>query len=136
MSRGRAIPGARCALFVYGTLRRGRSHHHLMSAAEFLSEGHVHARLFQLPEYPCATLSNDSSDVLKGEVFLFADEAALAEIDRYEGIGDPGPQEYRRVLATVFLPTHARIKAWFYAYLLPTESLPRLQEFGGVPTPA
>ena len=91
-------------LFVYGTLMRGYAHPmaRLLSAnADFLSEASCRGRLYQVKHYPGLVLSDDSADVVFGELYrLRAVEDLLREFDMYEACGEgfPEPTQYVRHL--------------------------------------
>ena len=70
-------------LFVYGTLMRGFDHPmaRLLSAnADFLGEATCRGRLYLVRHYPGLMLSDDSADVVHGELFRLRarDELRLA----------------------------------------------------------
>ncbi|OLQ92064.1 gamma-glutamylcyclotransferase [Vibrio ponticus] len=79
-------------VFVYGTLRRGESNHHFLSAAQFLGlhETAAEYAMYDLGAYP-AVISGHQS--IFGEVYLI-DNEILNSLDRLEDV----PVEYRREL--------------------------------------
>jgi len=106
-------------LFVYGTLLRGgRLHHHLeLLGARFESEAKVAAELFDLGSYPGALPAAGEGKWVCGEIFLLLQtSSALKVLDRVEEFFPDAPErsEFIRVLAEVFLPNGARVKAWIY----------------------
>jgi gamma-glutamylcyclotransferase (GGCT)/AIG2-like uncharacterized protein YtfP len=109
-------------IFVYGTLRSDagvREAELLTKNARGLGKGTVHARMYDLGEYPGIELSDDERDVVVGELYELPAESAgrvLESLDAYEGIGaaDPSPAQYERVPVTVKVGARKRIKAWTY----------------------
>lgn len=76
-------------IFVYGTLRRGASNHAVLqrTGARFVGEARTAPRyeLGTLGPYPA--LVRGGARAIDGEVFE-VDEAATAELDRFEGVPD------------------------------------------------
>ena len=83
-------------VFVYGTLRRGQTAHHLLAGARFIGTAWTERKytLLDMGTYP-ALVSGGETAVL-GEIYEI-DAGALAELDRYEG----APDLYQRVLTTI-----------------------------------
>ncbi|MFM7264554.1 MAG: gamma-glutamylcyclotransferase [Cyanobium sp.] len=95
-------------VFVYGTLRRGQSNHHLLAGARWGGEQRLEgARLHNLGPFPMAIVSaHTRADVVQGELW-WVDAATLALLDRLEGV----PRLYeRRRLALASGP-------WAWVYL-------------------
>ena len=119
-------------LFVYGTLMRGFDHPmaRLLSAnADFLGEATCRGRLYLVRHYPGLVLSDDSADVVHGELFrLRARDELLREFDMYEACGEgfAEPTEYIRQMLTVTLDNGEARKAWTYVYNWPVAKLPRI----------
>ena len=109
-------------LFVYGTLRGDPRHDMydvLARSAAFAGDGSVHARLYDLGEYPGIVISPSQEDVVIGEVYeLDPDNASdvLRVLDDYEGLGpsDPAPHEYLRTVVQVRLTDGRIVPAWAY----------------------
>lgn len=84
-------------VFVYGTLLRGESNHHVV--APFLYScrpGFVRGRLYDVGEYPALILDPDGRRI-KGE-WLVVSEDGLRAMDRLEGYAGPGrDNDYDRV---------------------------------------
>lgn len=76
-------------LFVYGTLMKGQSSHHLLAGARPLGPVATQPRyaLLDLGAYPALV---PGEGVVRGELYQIAPEA-LADLDAYEG------EAYRRV---------------------------------------
>jgi gamma-glutamylcyclotransferase (GGCT)/AIG2-like uncharacterized protein YtfP len=119
-------------LFVYGTLMRGFEHPmaKLLSAnADYVGAARCRGRLYRVEHYPALVLSNDSTDIVLGEVFRlrFRDEL-LRELDMYEACGEgfPQPTEYLRQMSRVTLSHGATVEAWTYVYNWPVTELKRI----------
>jgi gamma-glutamylcyclotransferase (GGCT)/AIG2-like uncharacterized protein YtfP len=113
------------ALFVYGTLMRGRNHpmaRRLRSQSDLLGRGWIAAKLYSLGSYPGAVPAAGPASRVYGEALrLRAPAATLAWIDAYEGCapGQPDPQDYARVVVPVTLNSGDKLNAWVYFYQLP-----------------
>jgi gamma-glutamylcyclotransferase (GGCT)/AIG2-like uncharacterized protein YtfP len=96
-------------VFVYGTLRRGESHAHLMAQAAYLGPHITEPRytLCDLGEYPAAVSWGVTA--IRGEVYE-VDDALLHALDEYEDF----PKLYNRKL----IPT-AYGGAWMYMVMAP-----------------
>ena len=93
-------------VFVYGSLRRGQSHHPLLRHAKYLGEHKTepYYTMFSLGAFPAVVVGGHS--VITGEVFAI-DQAMLSRLDEFEDC----PAEYfRRRIVTPFG------KAWVYVY--------------------
>jgi gamma-glutamylcyclotransferase (GGCT)/AIG2-like uncharacterized protein YtfP len=118
-------------LFVYGTLMRG--FHHPMAkllsrSAEFIGEARCQGRLYMVKHYPGLVLSDDTGDVVFGElVRLHTAQASLVTFDDYEGCG-PGvaSPQYLRQLLPVTLDDGTVGEAWTYIYNRPVAKLKRI----------
>ena len=73
-------------VFVYGTLKRGKSNHHFLAAQRFVREARTEPlyRLYLLGEYPGMVLDEEQGIPIEGEVWE-VDSASLAKLDRLEG---------------------------------------------------
>jgi gamma-glutamylcyclotransferase (GGCT)/AIG2-like uncharacterized protein YtfP len=101
-------------LFIYGTLAPGRSNEHKLNDIkgtweESIVKGKLHKEGWgQNYGYPGIILDDNGDDV-KG--FLFSSNELYKkwdELDALEG------EEYRRVLATVYLDNGLKVKAYIY----------------------
>jgi gamma-glutamylcyclotransferase (GGCT)/AIG2-like uncharacterized protein YtfP len=83
-------------LFVYGTLRRGQTAHHLLADARFIATAWTEREytLLDMGTYPALVPGGDTA--VLGEIYEL-DAQALMELDRYED----APDLYRRVLTTI-----------------------------------
>ena len=106
----------------------------LLSAnADFIGEANCRGRLYQVKHYPGLVLSDDSADVVFGELYrLRAVEDLLREFDMYEACGEgfPEPTQYvRQTLLSVKAPppTALASDAWTYIYNWPVEALARIE---------
>jgi gamma-glutamylaminecyclotransferase len=89
-------------LFVYGTLRRGRSNHGQLAGQQFLGAARTVPgyRLHDLGGYPGLALDPASPDGVCGEVWA-VDPMALARLDAFEGVAEG---LYRRALLPLAPP--------------------------------
>lgn len=114
-------------LFVYGTLRKALDHSLLPvlnKHAFFVDYGVCRGKLLDLGKYPGAILSENSKDVVCGEVYrLKGSETILRILDRYEGCSPefPRPTEFIRQSASILLATGLHLQAWMYFYDYPPE---------------
>lgn len=116
-------------LFVYGTLRKSLPSPMSMLLAQeanFIAEGYLQAKLYDLGSYPGAVLSNDPINLVRGDVYLLPNAQALFErLDDYEECTHHyvPPHEYRRVLAEVTVSLEVKLSAWTYLYNRTTDNL-------------
>jgi gamma-glutamylcyclotransferase (GGCT)/AIG2-like uncharacterized protein YtfP len=119
-------------LFVYGTLMRGFDHpmaRLLWRSADFIGEARCRGRLYLVKHYPGLVRSDDSTEVVFGEVYrLCARGELLREFDMYEACGEgfPPPTEYVRQMLEVTLNDGSASEAWTYVYNWPVNGLPRI----------
>lgn len=105
-------------VFVYGTLRRGGSNHFRMDGAEFVTEGTVRGRLYQIDWYP-GLVSDGAGDEIIGEVYQVS-SSVLEKLDRFEGA------EYRRLQTQVRLPDGETVSAWIWEWLGSVDEVRRI----------
>lgn len=92
-------------LFVYGTLKNGRSNHRVLEGADFISTGVVYGMILHKgPGFPYAT--NCPGKLVHGELYELDD---LDRCDRLEGY----PNHYNRKLVPVET-NEGTIEAWMY----------------------
>lgn len=110
-------------LFVYGTLCRqtdGALHPLLGKDAEYVCNGHLPGRLYEIDGYPGALLlSAPASSIIHGELYrLLNPQSLLQRIDVYEECAAhfPQPHEYRRAVVKVDSDGGKSIQAWIYLY--------------------
>jgi gamma-glutamylcyclotransferase (GGCT)/AIG2-like uncharacterized protein YtfP len=109
-------------LFVYGTLRRAaasNSHGVLACYAEYVAEGTMLGKLYEVAGYPGAVESGSNDDRVHGEVYRILDNDLLfALLDAYEECSAqfPQPHEYVRKELPIFISGNADIVAWVYLY--------------------
>ncbi len=119
-------------LFVYGTLMRGFDHpmaQLLSRSADFLGEATCRGRLYLIKHYPGLVLSDDSSDIVHGELYRLRDrDALLGEFDMYEACGEgfPEPTEYLRKMLAITHQDGTDGEAWTYIYNWPVTGLPHI----------
>ncbi|HEY0968887.1 MAG TPA: gamma-glutamylcyclotransferase family protein [Opitutaceae bacterium] len=76
-------------LFVYGTLKRGCSNHAQMAGQRFVTEARTIPgyRLFDVGGFPGLIAWPHDRDGVTGEIWA-VDDAALARLDRFEGVDE------------------------------------------------
>ena len=80
-------------VFVYGSLRRGRSNHGQMAGCQWQGNGELRGfALYDLGPFPMAVACEESDCRLVGEVYAVTAEQ-LAHLDRFEGV----PRLYERL---------------------------------------
>ena len=102
-------------IFIYGTLRRGGSAHHLMQGAEFKMKGSISGRLIHIDQYP--GLIHCDKQRVNGELYQVSD-ALISELDRYEGCFE-SPPHYLREEIEVLLENGETTSAQVYVFQLP-----------------
>lgn len=117
-------------LFVYGLLmrnHRGGPMELLEKHAKYMCTAQLKGRLYLVDDYPGAVVSNNTADIVHGEVYR-VDEPHLLfpRLDEFEECGPnfPSPTEYVRKKEQVFLINGRSIYAWVYLYNREVESLP------------
>lgn len=110
-------------LFVYGTLQDARLRAQVLRGAptRVVGRGSVSGALYDLGEYPGLVAAGDGRVV--GLVIELPDDAALALLDVYEGVGEG---LYARTRTTVQLDSGGAIELWMYVYLRSVEGLHRI----------
>ena len=113
-------------IFVYGTLRKGFNNEFfklLNKNAVLLGKGYIHAKLYDIGEYPGAIPFHNKNFILKGEIYQFQNgsEKVLKLLDEYEGYLplQNDNSEYRRELSNVRMENGEIVKAWVYWYNFP-----------------
>lgn len=126
-------------LFVYGTLM-SRFHNvnaiSLRQAATLIGAATYRGKMFRVSGprgalvYPVVIASNDSADVVHGELYRLIDYRVLARLDAYEGCSadSPQPHEYRREIAEMTLEDGATAEAMLYVFQGSVELLPRITD--------
>ncbi len=116
-------------LFFYGTLRRGSkdSMYHLLARyADFVDDVTFQGNLYKIEDYPGAVHSDNSQDIVYGEVYLLREgNHVLSKLDNYEECGCHSlqPTLFKREKTNVQLGNGRQISAWVYIYNHPTENL-------------
>ncbi len=117
-------------LFVYGTLRKAfqlEVANVLQTHAEYVGLGRIAGRLYDVGSYPGVTLSDDSSDVVVGEIYkLIEPKIVYAQLDAYEGISTPPHAADEYVKQNVSLLDEADYIVSVYVYQHATSSLKRV----------
>ncbi|MDH5445309.1 MAG: gamma-glutamylcyclotransferase [Gammaproteobacteria bacterium] len=109
-------------LFIYGTLLSGYGHpmHEILGRyADLSGIGFINGKLYELGDYPGLVLSNNTSKVVWGEIYIIRENEELFRyLDEYEGCAShqPQPHEYRRDLVTIHDSPEHSLLAWTYLY--------------------
>lgn len=118
-------------VFVYGTLRRGSTHNHLMTAvATYYMQATVTGQLFDIGAYPGLVMNPTTHHKVIGEVYrMKRGKIALAFLDDYEGCSArfAYPHEYVRQRAEVKLDNGRVISAWVYVYNASVNNKPEVK---------
>ena len=120
-------------LFVYGTLRSEFAipmYQFLVRHADFFDYGYLQGRLYEIDGYPGLVLSEDTDELVYGEVYLLKNSKKIFKvIDNYEGLNLrwPKPHEYKRKYVEISLTKRKKIMAWSYIYNLPVIDLYRIE---------
>lgn len=108
-------------LFVYGTLRPEFTNLYarfLRQHSEYVGEGTLPGRLFDLGQYPGAVYEPDSLTMVHGTVYdIGKNGAILHRLDTYEGVSHPPTvtDEYVRTIVPVRC-NGGIIACWTYLY--------------------
>jgi gamma-glutamylcyclotransferase (GGCT)/AIG2-like uncharacterized protein YtfP len=119
-------------IFVYGTLRRactGNMPGVLTRFTEYVAEGYMLGKLYEVAGYPGAVEAGGSDDRVHGEIYRILDNDLLfALLDAYEECSEqfPQPHEYVRKKRPISLSGNGGIVAWVYLYNLDVTSLPQI----------
>lgn len=123
------VTAGHAQVFVYGTLRRGFPLHTQLpgDAVEYVGDGRIQGRLFDLGEYPGATASGSPRDEVRGEVYRLRDpERQIQALDEIEEFDSQRPDEslFLRRLTDVRLDRGGVVKAWAYFLSREPENAP------------
>ncbi len=115
-------------LFVYGTLLDDSNPYcaFLKENSRFYQEGRFRGALYNIGNYPGATIHPACQTFVYGSIFTMDDpKSVLKELDEYEGFGDDfsQPNEFVRELVTIETE-NGPMPCWAYLYNLPTEGRP------------
>jgi len=117
-------------LFIYGTLIPDIAPDEISGAArklEYIGEGFVYGKLYDLGDYPAAVLNSNSK--VFGRIYkLPDDENILPELDEYEGYDPQNLSEslYLRKKAKVYLNGRT-LSCWIYEYNQDTSKTPLIE---------
>lgn len=128
-------------LFVYGTLKRSilnlikdregmeELYQLYVKNTKYIANATINGKLYFVEDgqekYPAAILSDNSQDVIHGEILEF-DSSILPTMDEYEGIND-SPQLYQRIKKDIRLTNGESIDAWVYIYNLPVSGFRQIE---------
>lgn len=118
-------------LFVYGSLMasvRSRVARYFHSQAEYIEEGMIPGRLYDLGAYPGLVPGGEDGQV-NGHIFrMLKPSILLPFLDEYEGVlGDTTPEaEYRREMGEV-AGQEQSYRCWMYLYNQDTDGLPLIE---------
>ncbi len=121
-------------VFVYGSLLSGSGNRRfdawLRGATYPVSEGYIHARLYNLGTYPAAVVSSERHDKVYGTVLRLRRPDTLTRLDRYE-VYRPDAHHHsdfiRRLTQITLLPTRQQFTAWVYLYNATVGGRPRIR---------
>src|SRR6202012_498172 len=118
-------------LFIYGTLLDEDNEYalYLKNNSRLYSHGKIKGKLYDIGEYPGATLSGEDNEHIYGRILeLNAPGKVLPVIDDYEGFGDdqPQPNEFIRVLTKVETGV-GLLNCWVYLYNLSVAGLSQIK---------
>ena len=105
-------------LFIYGTLRKKAGHpihRTLEEGGRFVGEATFQGRLYDLGSHPGAVPSENSRDIVTGELYAVMRPDILRKLDGYEG------GEYRRERHRIGLAGANSIEAWIYIFVASTD---------------
>lgn len=120
-------------LFVYGTLRKdGRvpMAKRLHRSAQYIGQGTLRGRLYDLGSYPGFRPSQDPDDSVTGDIFKITQPSNLLSLlDAYEGCApnSPRPFQYRRQSLQVAMANGTDLFCWVYVFNRDTINLPRIK---------
>jgi len=107
-------------LFVYGSLRRAASpmHDMLAQASQYIGEGVLQGRLYEISWYPGVVESSHPEDKVIGELYQIIDKDIWQRLDEYEACSDnfPQPHEYIRKQCWIQQANADSVKAWVYVF--------------------
>lgn len=121
-------------LFVYGTLMSHAGNEMagtLARHASKLADGTFRGKMYRVHhpdgtwDYPAVIATDDSLDVVHGEIYQLSSPDIFALLDDYEACGPntPEPHEYTRLVVEVKTAEGECIKAHIYLYALSTAGL-------------
>ncbi len=106
-------------VFVYGTLKKGKSLHFYLKKSQFVGKGYIKGYdLYLVDWYPAVVKGKGK---VFGEVYK-VDEETLSILDKVEEEGIL----YKRVREDVFLGDKV-IQCWIYVYLKDTNNLIKIE---------
>ena len=120
-------------IFVYGTLRKSAAqdmYRVLARSCEYVADGFMQGRLYEIVGYPGAIESDDAHDQVRGEIYKTRESAqVLARLDEYEecNASFPEPHEYIRKVIVVKICGGDNVKAWAYIFNRDVSRLQQIQ---------
>jgi gamma-glutamylaminecyclotransferase len=96
-------------LFVYGTLKRNFSNHHLLKDSKFLGTGRTKEKYAMYESGIPFVVKNEPVSSIYGELYQ-VDDATLQRLDRLEG----HPDWYCREQVELITATEQTVTAWIY----------------------
>ena len=100
-----------CYLFVYGTLMKGFSNHHLLEGSEFAGAAKTLEKYSLYESGIPFVFKGEAVSHIYGELYR-VDELTLKIVDRLEG----HPEWYRREEVEVLTENGETVTAWLYFY--------------------
>ena len=98
-------------LFVYGTLKKNFSNHHLLRTAEFCGKGRTQQKYAMYVDGIPYVVRNQQTSFIYGELYLI-DACQLERIDRLEG----HPEWYCREQVQIIHDQRKIVTAWMYLF--------------------
>jgi len=114
-------------LFVYGKLKHNQANEiseYLIKHSEFVGEGYVLGKLYNVGEYPGLIPSSENKEKVFGEIFELNALEIFQTLDKYEEAWPAYPDnaEFKRVVLEVH-KNYKTILCWVYVFnRLPDES--------------
>ena len=101
----------------------------LSKHCEFIAEGFMQGKLYQVKNYPGAILSNDAQEKVYGEVYQVKNrEIVFEKLDEYETCSTNfvKPYEFVREKLKITLNNGTELTAWVYLYNWPVTELKQI----------
>ena len=97
----------------------GHSPVNLREHGEYICDGYIHGRLYEIDNYPGLVLSQDPQEKVYGEIFRLIDfNTAIEKLDEYEDFfpNDLESSLYIRQIEEICIEGRTAKKAWVYVF--------------------